>query len=102
MNKYITLICGIALSLFLTNSAKAACKNSDNSWPHITTNPVVKYTSVTDGSPCKHGVFPDNNLMIESGSIIKKPKNGELIQTNLYTFMYHPKNGFKRKDSLIS
>ena len=37
--------------------------------------------------------------MFETGSVVKKPKNGELIQENLYTCVYTPKKGFKGKDN---
>ncbi len=89
----------LALSFFAYNeTANAACVGTPITWGDISGNPVVKADSKTDGSPCTFRFFTNSGTW-ESGTIIKKPNNGDLVYVNVYTFEYTPKKGFKGKDN---
>lgn len=91
----------LVLSLFVYNeTASAACVGSGFQYGNISGNPAAQSQVVTDGATCTAQVrfFQATH---DSASIVKKPKNGDLTQINVYTFEYNPKKNFKGTDEYV-
>ena len=89
---------GLSLGLIFSGSAEANCRIPRFTWGPVGDNLIVKTSANSDGSSCRYPMGAGKGTIWEYGSIAKKPKNGELLQENLYTFVYTPKKGFKGKD----